>query len=176
MNRILKTSVVLTALVLTGCAAKPKPIAVSTPPKVYHEPTMDDAVADGADGSVEQAKKDYGITLDYKPASVQKVDGILVKLHSEYVKDKANKRWSLEGLGWGAYVGEVIRRQYGGHWSKQDPATGNPLPLVWQNGTSFPVTWSIDEIIHGSSASIWIRYHEITSPEYTRALHAVKHA
>ena len=167
----------LPALLLsTGCARREKAIPVAAPTHVYREPTFDEVVADGADGSVEQAKSVYNITLDYKPDSVKKVDGILTKLHGEYLKDRTNKRWRLEGLGWGAYVGEVIRRQYGGHWDKQDGATGNPLPLIWHNGTSFPVTWSINEIIYGGGQSIYKRYQEVTSPEYTRAFSAVKKA
>jgi len=161
---------------LDGCAHREKATVVTSAPKVYHEQTFDEIVADGADGSVQTAKSDYGITLDYQPASVKKVDDILTKLHGQYLKDPKNRRWGLEGMGWGAYVGEVIRRQYGGHWGKQDAATGNPMPLVWHNGTSFPVTWSINQIINGKSASIWHQYQEITSPEYTRVVDAVKKA
>ena len=168
--------VLLFAAFAAGCAhrLRPQTVVVAVPPHVYQEPTFDQVVAEGADGSVQQAKKKYGIDLDYGSASVKKVDTILTKLHAEYVKDKSNQRWTMEGLGWGAYVGEVIRRQYGGHWEKQDAATGNPLPLVWRNGTSFPVTWSLQQIVNGETDGIWARYQEITSPEYTRAIAAVK--
>jgi hypothetical protein len=166
-------------LIVAGCGRKtiqPAAAPVPGPTHVFQEPTFDEVVAQGADGSVQQAKSKYGVTLDYKPASVKQVDAILTKLHGEYVKDKGNQRWAIEGLGWGAYVGEVIRRQYGGHWEKQDNATGNPLPLVWRNGTSFPVTWCLGQIISGPSASVWVKYRVLTSPAYTHAVKGVNKA
>jgi hypothetical protein len=159
-------------LCAAGCAhhalQTATPIPFPGPPHIYQEPTIDDIVSSGADGSVDQAKKQYGITLDYKPESIKKVDVILLKLHGQYVKDKdkSGKRWAMEGMGWGAYVGEVIQRQYGGHWQKRDNATGNPLPLIWRNKTAFPVTWCLSQIIVGDpSSSIWRKYQTITNPQ-----------
>jgi len=169
---------------LVGCghrddAPSPKPAPQATAVQVPIQPpplkdNIDGIVAAGADGSVQQAKNDYGIVLDYSPASIKKVDVILLKLHGRYVKDKTNHRWRMEGLGWGAYVGEVIVRQYGGHWDTVDSDTGKPLPLIWRNGTVFPATWCFSQIVDGTPNGLWSKYQLLTSPEYMKAFASVK--
>ena len=127
-------------------------------------------MAQAAEMQVQQAKDKYGVTLDYQPASIQRVDAILGRLHGQYLSSPNDKRWDTEGLGWGAYVGEVIRRQYGGTWEREDREVGQPLPLHWSKSVSFPVAWCVKRIRNGDEDNIWFKYQVVTSPEYDKIL------
>lgn len=131
-------------------------------------------MSQAAEMQVQKAKVKYGVTLDYQPDSIQKVNTILGQLHGQYLKSQDDKRWDTEGIGWGAYVGEVIRRKYGGEWAKEDKQIGQSLPLHWSKSTSFPVAWCVKRIRNGDEDNIWIKYQMITSPEYDKMMKGQK--
>jgi hypothetical protein len=83
--------------------------------------------------AVSMAKQSYGITLDYSPASIRDVESILGKLHDDYQKHRTADGQRGLALAYGAYIGEVIRRETGeGRWAPDDPKFGvGTMPLYW---------------------------------------------
>jgi hypothetical protein len=85
------------------------------------------------------------------------VDEILGKLHQDYLKDNATP--GLRGLatGFGAYVGEVIRRHHAGaEWKRDHPAVGEKTyPIHWEGGDSFPKGSCYKRIVNGDEDDVW---------------------
>jgi hypothetical protein len=80
-----------------------------------------------AQDAVADAKAQFNLTLDYSPASVEHLERIVAAKYEE-LQDKPVLPIQMETLSkvWGAYLGEVIRRQRGGKWStaKTGPYAG----------------------------------------------------
>lgn len=76
-----------------------------------------------AEDARQKAQRDFGVTLDFSPASVERLEGILAR-QVEEMKDSPLLPIQIEAIAkvWGAYLGEVIRRQRGGDWIS--PKTG----------------------------------------------------
>jgi hypothetical protein len=109
------------------------------------------------------AKEEYGITLDYSPASVEKVEIILGKLHDDYEKRKTTEGQRGLALAFGVYIGEVIKKQVGeGRWERDHPQIGEgSMPLYWQGHTTFPVTWCLKRLKNGAEDNVWLKYRLI---------------
>jgi len=116
-----------------------------------------------AQEAVERAESEYEITLDQSPASVERVDEILGRLHERHAASKLSEaEVNHESLTWGAYVGEVIKKVRPGEWA-QDSAVGGPfsLPIVYtqeENSESFPVRWCRKRIVNGDEDNIWHKF------------------
>lgn len=100
------------------------------------------------------------VTLDFTPASVERIEGLLVELHEKRAAgqlpdDQLNKA----ALRYGAYVGEVIRRMHNGSWAI-DHEVGGPgsFPITWGHHVSFPVGWCGKRIINGDEDNIWFKF------------------
>ena len=109
--------------------------------------------------AVEAAREKFGITLDFTPESVMKVEEILGQIHqSRAMSDQEILR---EGLMWGAYVGEVIGRMKPVHW-EIDSDVGGPgsLPIVFEDSRrqSFPVGWCRKRIKIGEEDNVWHKF------------------
>ena len=113
--------------------------------------------------AVSLAKESYGITLDYSPASVEQVEVILGKLHDEYVKRKTTEGQRGLALAFGAYIGEVIRKQAGeGRWEPDHPQLGKgAMPLYWKGQATFPVAWCVRRLANGDADNVWVKYQLI---------------
>jgi hypothetical protein len=74
---------------------------------------------------------EHGRRLDYSPRSVQDVDALLAQLHDLRTKGALDDRnLNVQALRFGAYVGEVIRRNHNGTWhTDHDVAGPNSFPL-----------------------------------------------
>jgi hypothetical protein len=74
--------------------------------------------------AIKTAKLTFGQSLDFSSESLEQVETIMSKLHKQAADggaDKLNEQ-QIDELAtlWGIYVGEVIRRYYGGQWSQTD--------------------------------------------------------
>lgn len=80
-----------------------------------------------AKDAVTDAKAQFDLTLDYSPASIEHLERIVAAKYEE-LQEKPILPIQMEALSkvWGAYLGEVIRRQRGGTWStaKEGPYAG----------------------------------------------------
>jgi hypothetical protein len=77
--------------------------------------------------AVRTAKLTFDESLDFSSESLEGVERIMNKLHRQANEAPADQRLTEQQISelatlWGIYVGEVIRRSYGGQWSLIDGA------------------------------------------------------
>lgn len=75
--------------------------------------------------AVKTAKLTFGETLDFGSESLEAVERIMGKLHKQASEAPPDQKLTEEQITelsklWGIYVGEVIRRYYGGTWAIVD--------------------------------------------------------
>jgi hypothetical protein len=107
--------------------------------------------------AVQMAMVDNGVPLDYSVDSVQRVEAILAALYDRQSKDALTlERRRYVAVRYGAYVGEVIRRKWGGHW-EQDHAVAGPgsFPIKSQGHESFPIGWCFKRLTNGPEDNVW---------------------
>jgi hypothetical protein len=72
--------------------------------------STDELIQFEADVAVKDAEKEDHVKLDYGVDSIKQADEILGRLHNQYVKDQSSVQVSVLASAYGAYIGEVIRR------------------------------------------------------------------
>lgn len=112
-----------------------------------------------------QAATEKGKTLDYSPESVKTVESILGELHDEHAKGTlSDNDVNVMAIQYGAYVGEVLRRKYGGSWAADHSVAGpKSYPIHWQDHDSFPVAWCGKRILNGDKDNVWFKFQVVTS-------------
>lgn len=115
----------------------------------------------------------HGVTLDYTPESVERVEPILADLHESRISGQLSDRdLNLHAHRFGAYIGEVLRRTYGGHWTEDHEVAGpKTFPIHWKDGQSFPVGWCGKRILNGDEDNVWHKFQVVTSDEYLKGDH-----
>ena len=108
--------------------------------------------------AVKTAKLEWQESLDCGEDSLDAIERILSKLHARS-KQTAEGGLTEEQLTqaakmWGAYVGEVIRRRYGGQWST---AADGVLQLALSSYTAQPIVKVRSRIVIGPADNI--RFH-----------------
>lgn len=92
--------------------------------------------------AVKTARTKWDLALDFTPESLKRVEGVLEQLHDMLKAAPPDERPTekqIEGasIAWGVYVGEVVRRHYGGQWELSKP--DGILQLVIGKASVFPV-------------------------------------
>ena len=105
--------------------------------------------------AVKSAKLDWKESLDCSEDSLDAIERIMSKLHARS-KQASGEGLSAEQLAqaskmWGAYVGEVIRRRYGGQWST---APDGVLQLALSGHTTQPIVKVQSRIVIGPTDNI----------------------
>lgn len=97
------------------------------------------------------------LKLDYSVSSVKLIDALIEKVRSEGSDEKLAEN---EIMAFGAYIGEVIRRQVGGHWTKpeltgfpKDGATYSVVLALPNGGATNPLGRVLKYFRHGSQYS-----------------------
>jgi hypothetical protein len=94
-------------------------------------PNVDDMMAAYATDGVEYAANTHGVELDYSEASVERVEALLAKLFDSRPKGFVGRllgkgpspeQIDLLAKAIGGYVGEVMRRNWGGRWKLESAA------------------------------------------------------
>lgn len=121
-----------------------------------------------AEDAVDLAHEQFETDLDYSEASVQKVEMILATLHNSLPKGWLSRLLrrgpSDENVRqmariWGGYVGEVMRRQWGGEWVTETEAQpGIVLTLRIGSTDLFPPAKVYKQLINGPADSVWFYY------------------
>lgn len=159
--RLLALALVLVAVLIVFRIYRAKPV-----PKPSDRPDPNVDMPQIADEAVQFAGT-RGVTLDYTPDSVKQVEGILSDLHVERTKrllsDSAVNQRAVQ---FGAYIGEVLRRTYGGSWSI-DHSVGGPksFPIHWKDHDSFPVGWCGKRIVNGDEDNVWFKFQVVTTAD-----------
>jgi hypothetical protein len=115
-----------------------------------------------------QVAQEQGKTLDYSPKSVKIVESILGELHEAHVKGSlSDDQVKVMALRYGAYIGEVLRRTYGGTWATDHSVAGpRSYPIRWKKHESFPVGWCGKRILNGDEDNVWFKFQVFTSDRY----------
>ena len=102
-------------------------------------------------------KKDRGVELDYSLESVKVIEQELERVSKEVDRARPQRGTFGLALGYGAYIGEVIRRRDGGNWAANHPAGGsNSYPLtIRSNVTVFPVGWCWKRLTQGEEDTVY---------------------
>lgn len=95
--------------------------------------------------------------LDYSVSSVKLIDALIEKLRSEGNDEKFAEN---EIMAFGAYIGEVIRKQVGGYWTKpelagfpKDGATYSVVLALPNGGATNPLGRVLKYFRHGKQYS-----------------------
>ena len=116
-------------------------------------------------GFAEQAVRlgrEFKVHLDYSENSLQEVEHLLGRLHDDMSKSDANKIEEMAKI-WGGYLGEVVRRRFGGEWSIDKYPAGDFLIVSFNvNGARlFPSMKVHKRLTEGSSENIWSFYQSV---------------
>lgn len=130
--------------------------ATPTPPQFK---STDEMMAYFAAQATQWVRKDRGIDLDYSVDSIKVVEEQLGCVANEV--DKTNPQRGTFGIamGYGAYIGEVLRRREGGSWAVDHPVGGpHSYPLTLSsNGTAFPVGWCWKRLTAGEEDNVYFK-------------------
>lgn len=95
-----------------------------------------------AKDAVDHARSNFGVTLDFSEGSVRVLEELVGRQHDEYAKGNTPDEEGLETFCkmWGAYLGEVIRKQHGGEWTvaSEGPFAGAYLLTIGDTQMSPP--------------------------------------
>ena len=116
-------------------------------------------------GFAEQAVRlgrEFKVHLDYSENSLQEVEHLLGRLHDDMSKSDANKIEEMAKI-WGGYLGEVVRRHFGGEWSIEKYPAGDFLIVTLNvNGARlFPSMKVHKRLTEGSGEDIWNFYQSV---------------
>ncbi len=104
----------------------------------------------------------FGFTLDYSDQSVQSLETILANIASTL--DNSNKEVVEQSVKtWGSYLGEVVRRSFGGDWELvQPPGRVAAVPtLVIAGSQLYPMMKIYRRLTMGESENVWKFYERI---------------
>ena len=137
-------------------------------------PTAHDMMVAYAEDGVEYAQQTFGVTLDYSEQSVHVVEDILAELHeaakpkgfiakllkqgvSEEITDQLGKML-------GGYVGEVMRKEWGGEWTLETNAFPGEQVITLQLATGEDV-WPHfkvgKRILNGPEDDVWSYFQRL---------------
>jgi hypothetical protein len=124
-----------------------------------------------ANSAVEHARKYWSTELDFSPRSIEDVELILARMHESiprklyeklYKRGPTPEQMATLSLAYGAYLGEVIRREFGGTWNRED-VNGEPaLVLVFGPGHKlYPPAKVWKRFTNGEADNVWTSYQLI---------------
>ena len=118
-----------------------------------------DSVAEMAASYAEQAVKaalDFNARLDYSENSLMELESLLEQVSSSRQGDDMAEACKM----WGSYLGEVVRRRFGGEWSIETyPGKGfATLTLSVGGAKLFPSMKIHRRLTRGSDDNLWAFY------------------
>jgi len=81
-------------------------------------------------------------------------------LHDQYAKSPTSIRVTGLASGYGAYIGEVIRKSdASARWESSDEVGGDKsYPLICGAGHLYPMAWCYRRIVNGDEDNVWVKY------------------
>lgn len=132
------------------------------------EEDLSEQMADLAEEAVQVAKARFATELDFSTESIEKLERILDGIYRSRARRWAAKHWGgipgeKKTWGWallgGAYLGETIRRHWGGQWTHQK--NGNPeeaLTLWVRDVPIHPAAKVYHRLVDGPEHNVWHHY------------------
>ena len=126
--------------------------------------SFDDQMGVCAQEAVTIARDRYSVTLDFSEASVKQLETLLANMHNGLAKPGDPARPSDEWITcvaatFGAYLGEILRRNLGGTWLKQNPRAPGSLPALNVHGDVLtPCRKVLKRILEGPAEDVAFFY------------------
>jgi hypothetical protein len=126
-----------------------------------------DSVAAMANSYAEEAVqlgREFHVQLDYSENSVMEVETILARLAGEMpTRNPSAEELSEMCKVWGSYLGEVVRRRFGGHWSIESYPGKQfaTLTLTVSGNKLFPSMKVHRRLNEGESDNVWAFYRMV---------------
>ena len=113
--------------------------------------------------------KEFGIELDDSPASLAEVDKALAVFAAQHLQKALSDEhiFTLCNL-FGAYAGEVFKKQIGGEWIFDDSTPEEPFIALRYNGISFPFPGICYQKLVNEPAVSIRRYYELAQEKVTQ--------
>jgi hypothetical protein len=105
------------------------------------------------------AARQYQANLDYSERSLRDVEAILEKLQQASLHQNLTETCKM----WGSYLGEVVRRRFGGEWSIETYPGKEFATLTLNLGGSkiFPSMKIHRRLTQGAGENIWSFYEMV---------------
>ncbi len=139
--------------------------------------TVQDMMVAYAEDGIDYAQQTFGVTLEYSQESVQLVEEMLAKLHEDAAQKgffarlikKTPSDESIHHLAkmLGGYVGEVMRRHWGGEWKLESEAFPGEevITLQLNGGDVWPHFKAGKRIVDGPEDNVWA-YFQVLEQKY----------
>lgn len=139
--------------------------------------TIGDMMAAYATDAVELCQKEFEVALDYSEESVELVEAILAGIHEQlprgFISKILRKGPSPETIDQlakmlGGYVGEVMRRNWGGNWKPESDAFPGELIYTLEipgRGDVWPHMKAGKRIVNGPEDNIWHYFQYLKAQE-----------
>ena len=91
---------------------------------------------------VKVSAENFKLHLDYTEASIPRVEHALAEIHKRVGAEPDKNKQTIVNLanGFGAYIGEILRKKHGGHWRDKLPDSPPELEGLDVNGVVFSPT------------------------------------
>lgn len=143
------------------------------------KPTVTDMMEAYAQDAVDMAHANFNEQLDYSERSIQVVERCLRKLNEAVPKGFFGRLFGrgpspqqIETVAkmFGAYLGEVFRKHYGGEWILDDQISPQGPVLALQHssgGKFFPPAKVFKRLTNGDEDNVWV-FYQVLAHEYIR--------
>lgn len=135
--------------------------------------TIDEMMQEYAERATELGR-DFNMVLDYSEESLQGLEQILAQLSDEHRAFVAANPAAGQEAGvaeqmvvmsklWGGYLGEVVRRRWGGEWAMETYPGGNfaTLTLNVRGAKLFPSMKIYRRLTEGDGDNVWAFYQAV---------------
>ncbi len=125
-----------------------------------------------AESAVKHAREHWSTTLDYSARSVEDVELILARMYESIPKSRvarlfrkppSDEQMASVAVIYGAYLGEVLRREFGGTWSREE-LDGQPDLLALKftdKNMLFPAGKIWKRLTNGDEDNVWTFYQSM---------------
>ena len=114
------------------------------------------------------ARREQGVTLDYSPGSIERVETILSALHNRQTENPmSDPELSILSARWGAYIGEVMKRVRTAKWRRDSEVSGaGAMPLIFDAGSeAYPRSWAYKRIVDGPEDNVVFKFQTFANSQ-----------
>ncbi len=105
-----------------------------------------------AQSHVDSARQEYALNFDYSEESLGWIDDAIAKFHPDGAVQDSTV------IGFGAYVGETIRRLLGGNWVQDERGVALLQRVGGKELSASPFSWVQKRLANGMEDSVATRY------------------
>lgn len=99
---------------------------------------LNQLMSSSAADAVKITAEEFNITLDYSVASISLLDDVLLSFIDRYQEEAQTDQalFTLANI-YGAYMGEVYKKEYGGEWYLADSETSSVMLTLGEKSFAF---------------------------------------